>query len=162
MKITNDVVLQATHQLFQNMFDYDDVGLLVTTSENNLLSFIEDQKYVPQLNNNNSIKGIFCTQEIASSGLIRADIDLIVVDEPKWFFFSIVDYLAKNQERQTTIIDSSSEISSQAYISPVGVKIGKNCQIDPNVTILSDVTIGDNVIIVTTHKGLPDIRDILA
>ena len=35
MKITNDVVLQATHQLFQNMFDYDDVGLLVTTSENN-------------------------------------------------------------------------------------------------------------------------------
>lgn len=147
MKITNDVVLQATHQLFQNMFDYDDVGLLVTTSENNLLSFIEDQKYVPQLNSNNSIKGIFCTQEIASSGLIRADIDLIVVDEPKWFFFSIVDYLAKNQERQTTIIDSSSEISSQAYISPVGVKIGKNCQIDPNVTILSDVTIGDNVII---------------
>ena len=147
MKITNDVVFQATHQLFQNMFDYDDVGLLVTTSENNLLSFIEDQKYVPQLNSNNSIKGIFCTQEIASSGLIRADIDLIVVDEPKWFFFSIVDYLAKNQERQTTIIDSSSEISSQAYISPVGVKIGKNCQIDPNVTILSDVTIGDNVII---------------
>ncbi len=147
MKITNDVVLQATRQLFQNMFDYDDVGLLVTISENNLLSFIEDQKYVPQLNSNNSIKGIFCTQEIASSGLIRADIDLIVVDEPKWFFFSIVDYLAKNQERQTTIIDSSSEISPQAYISPVGVKIGKNCQIDPNVTIFSDVTIGDNVII---------------
>lgn len=147
MKITNDVVLQATHQLFQNMFDYNDVGLLVTTSENNLLSFIEDLKYVTQLNNNNSIKGIFCTQEIASSGLIRADIDLIIVDEPKWFFFSIVDYLAKNQERQSTIIDSSSEISPQAYISPVGVKIGKNCKIDPNVTILSDVIIGDNVII---------------
>ena len=147
MKITNDVVLQATHQLFQNMFDYDDVGLLVTTSENTLLSFIEDQKYVPQLNNNNSIKGIFCTQEIASSGLIRADIDLIIVDEPKWFFFSVVDYLAKNQERQSTVIDSSSEISPQAYISPVGVKIGKNCKIDPNVTILSDVTIGNNVII---------------
>ena len=147
MKITNDVVLQATHQPFQNIFDYDDVGLLVTTSENRLLSFIEDQKYIPQLNNNNSIKGIFCTQEIASSGLIRADIDLVVVDEPKWFFFSIVDYLAKNQERQTTIIDSSSEISPQAYVSPVGVKIGKNCKIDPNVTILSDVTIGDNVII---------------
>ncbi|WDE16074.1 UDP-3-O-(3-hydroxymyristoyl) glucosamine N-acyltransferase [Acinetobacter schindleri] len=147
MKITNDVVLQATHQLFQNMFDYDDVGLLVTTSENNLLSFIEDLKYVAQLNNNNSIKGIFCTQEIASSGLIRKNIDLIIVDEPKWFFFSIVDYLAKSQERESTIIDPSSEISSQAYISPVGVKIGKNCKIDPNVTILSDVIIGDNVII---------------
>ena len=120
---------------------------LVTTSKNNLLSFIEDQKYIPQLNNNNSIKGIFCTQEIASSGLIRADIDLIIVNEPKWFFFSIIDYLAKNQERQPTIIDSSSEISPHAYISPVGVKIGKNCKIDPNVTILSDVTIGDNVVI---------------
>ena len=147
MKITNSLVLQATQQLFQNKFDYDDVGLLVTTSKNNLLSFIEDQKYIPQLNNNNSIKGIFCTQEIASSGLIRADIDLIIVNEPKWFFFSIIDYLAKNQERQPTIIDSSSEISPHAYISPVGVKIGKNCKIDPNVTILSDVTIGDNVVI---------------
>ena len=138
MKITNDVVLHATHQLLQNIFDYDEVGLLVTTSENKLLSFIEDRKYVAQLNNN-SIKGIFCTQEIASSGLIRADIDLIIVDEPKWFFFSIVDYLAKNQERQSTIIDSSSDISPLAYISPLGVKIGKNCKIDPNVTILSDV-----------------------
>ena len=147
MKITNSLVLQATQQLFQNKFDYDDVGLLVTTSKNNLLSFIEDQKYIPQLNNNNSIKGIFSTQEIASSGLIRADIDLIIVNEPKWFFFSIIDYLAKNQERQPTIIDSSSEISPHAYISPVGVKIGKNCKIDPNVTILSDVTIGDNVVI---------------
>ena len=147
MKITNDLVYKATQHKFKNIFNYNEVGLLVTISDNSLLSFIEDQKYIPQLNNNNSIKGIFCTQEIALSGLIRADIDLIIVDEPKWFFFSIVDYLAKNQERPTTIIDSSSEISSQAYISPVGVKIGKNCQIDPNVTILSDVTIGDNVII---------------
>ena len=28
MKITNSLVLQATQQLFQNKFDYDDVGLL--------------------------------------------------------------------------------------------------------------------------------------
>lgn len=147
MKITNDLVFQATQQHFKNIFDYDDVGLLVTVSENNLLSFIEDQKYVSQLNTNKSIKGIFCTQEIASSGLTRADIDLIIVDEPKWFFFSIVDYLAKNQTRPSTVIDFSSEISPRAYISPVGVKIGRNCKIDPNVTILSDVTIGDNVIV---------------
>lgn len=46
MKITNSLVLQATQQLFQNKFDYDDVGLLVTTSKNNLLSFIEDQIYL--------------------------------------------------------------------------------------------------------------------
>ena len=147
MKIINDLVFQATQYKFQNIFDYDGVGLLVTASENNLLSFIEDQKYIPQLNSNKNIKGVFCTQDIASSGQTRTDIDLIIVDEPKWFFFSIVDYLAKNQERAPTTIDSSSRVNMTAYISPIGVKIGRNCVIEPNVTIHSDVTIGDNVII---------------
>lgn len=147
MKITNDLVFQATQYQLENQFDYDEVGLLVTSSKGKLLSFIESQKYINQVNENKSIKGIFCTQEIADIKQFRTDIDLIVVDDPKWFFFSIIDYLAKNQERVSTVIDPSSRANTTAYISPVGVIIGKNCVIEPNVTIHSDVTIGDNVIV---------------
>lgn len=147
MKITNDLVFQATqHELTYN-FDYDEVGLLVTPSTGRLLSFIENEKYIAQLNANQSIKGIFCTEEIAVNKQVRADIDLITVDEPKWFFFSIVDYLAKHKERAATTIDPTTRINPTSYISPVGVKIGKNCVIEPHVTIHSDVTLGDNVII---------------
>lgn len=147
MKITNNLVFQATQYELENKFDYDGVGLLVTPFEGRLLSFIESQKYIIQVNENNSIKGIFCTQEIADMKQFRTDIDLIVVDDPKWFFFSIVDYLAKNQERAPTIIDPSSQVNTTAYISPVGVVIGVNCIIEPHVTIHADVTIGDNVIV---------------
>lgn len=147
MKITDNLVFQATHYQLKNQFDYDEVGLLVTPSEGKLLSFIESKKYINQVNENNSIKGIFCTQEMADIKQFRTDIDLIIVDDPKWFFFSIVDYLAKNQERVPTVIDPSSRVNTTAYVSPMGVIIGKNCVIEPNVTIHSDVTIGNNVIV---------------
>lgn len=147
MKITNKLVFEATQHQLENEFDYDGIGLVVNFLEGRLLSFIEDQKYIPQLNANHNIKGVFCTQEIIESKQVRADIDLIIVDEPKWFFFSIIDYLAKNKERAKTIIDSSSQINPNTYISPVGVVIGKNCIIEPNVTIHADVSIGNNVVL---------------
>ncbi|OAL77413.1 DapH/DapD/GlmU-related protein [Acinetobacter terrae] len=147
MKITKDLIFHATKYVFKNEINYDGLGLLVTSSNAKLLSFIESQKYIAQVNENSSIRGIFCTQEIAELHQFRGDIDVIVVDDPKWFFFSIVDYLAKNKERIPTQIDPSTRVNSTAYISPVGVIIGKNCIVEPNVTIHSDVTVGDNVII---------------
>ncbi|WP_439256806.1 UDP-3-O-(3-hydroxymyristoyl)glucosamine N-acyltransferase [Lonepinella sp. BR2271] len=150
MKITNHVVQQATGQAFEQYIEFDGLGLLVTTSNGSLLSFIESVKYIAQVNQNESIKGIFCTQQIADSGQVRADIQLFVVDEPKWYFFSIVDYLSQTKQYAPTVIAETSKIGVGAYISPVGVVIGENCIIGENSTILADVTIGDNVRI---HPG---------
>ena len=147
MKITNDLVYQATNVVLENDFHYDELGLLVTCSKGKLLSFIENPKYIVQLNQNSSIRGVFCTKELAELKAFRDDIDVITVDDPKWFFFSLVDYLAKNKKRLETTIHESTQINSTAYISPLGVIIGKNCIIEPHVTIHSDVTIGDNVIV---------------
>lgn len=148
MKIDNDLVYKATKYKFDQKIELDNVGLLATDScGQTLLSFIEDKKYILSLNGNQSIKGIFCSQEIVDTKLLRGDIEAIVVDDPKWFFFSIVDYLGRNKIRQQTQIDDSAIISPTAYVSPVGVTIGRNCIIEPNVTIMRDVVIGDNVII---------------
>lgn len=147
MKITNDLVLQATKYNFEHEINYDGLGLLATKADGQLLSFIENHKYIAQVNENMSIRGLFCTQEIVDFKQFREDINVIVVDDPKWFFFSIVDYLAKNKERIPTKIESSTKVNPTAFISPIGVVIGKNCIIEPHVTIFADVIIGDNVII---------------
>lgn len=147
MKITNELVLQATNVVVKHELNYDGLGLLITTSGGNLLSFIENPKYIAQVNQNSSIHGVFCTKEIAELKQFRSGIDAIVVEDPKWFFFSLVDYLAKNKKRLETKIHESTQINSTAYISPLGVVIGKNCIIEPHVTIHSDVTIGDNVVV---------------
>ncbi|MFW2075070.1 UDP-3-O-(3-hydroxymyristoyl)glucosamine N-acyltransferase [Acinetobacter gerneri] len=147
MRITNDLVFQATNYELKNKIDFDGLGLLATKSNERLLSFIESQKYINQVNENNSIYGIFCSQDIADLRQFRENIDVIVVDDPKWSFFSIVDYLAKNKSRDESRIAESAKVSPAAYISPVGVVIGENCVIEPNVTIHSDVIIGANVIV---------------
>lgn len=147
MKITNDLVLRATASELKNKIDYDGLGLLATQTNGRLLSFIESSKYINQVNENNSIYGILCTQEIADLKQFRENLDVIIVDDPKWYFFSIVDYLAKNKSRIESRIASSAKISSAAYVSSLGVVIGENSIIEPNVTIHSDVIIGANVIV---------------
>lgn len=149
MGITSEIIFNATGYMLYDV-NYDGLGLLAEDSRDNLLSFIEEIKYIPLLNSFTNISAVFCSKLVSDSGLVSEHIRLIVVDDPKWMFFSIVDYLGKNKVRSISVIDSSSKIHSSSYISPLGVKIGKNCIIEPNVTILSDVDIGDNVII---HSG---------
>lgn len=148
MKIDNNLIYKATQYEFNQTFEFDNIGLLATEDGGQkLLSFIEDKKYILSLNANQNITGVFCSQEIVDTNLLRDDIEAIVVDDPKWFFFSVVDYLGRNKIRQKTQIDDSTIVSPAAYVSPVGVIIGKNCVIEPNVTIMQDVIIGDNVIV---------------
>lgn len=147
MQITSQLVFEATQLKLKDDFIFDGVALLATTEGDNLLSFIENKKYIASLNARLNIKGIFCTQEIADTQQVRDDIKLFIVDEPKWYFFSIISYFGKNKIRTSSVIDPSAIIHPTAFISPVGVKIGKNCNIGPNVTILPDVTIMDNVLV---------------
>lgn len=144
--ITSELIFKATGFQVSDV-NYNGLGLLVDNGKDNLLSFIESPKFIKQLNDCSSISGVFCSELVASSGLVSDRIRLIVVNDPKWMFFSIVDYLGKNKSRDISVIHTSANINPTAYVSPVGVKIGKNCLIEANVTILPDVEIGDNVVI---------------
>lgn len=70
-----------------------------------------------------------------------------VVDDPKWVFFSIVNHLARIKPRQPSRIGERCSIHPSAHISEVGVVIGDEVTIEPNVTVLSDVIIGRGSII---------------
>lgn len=127
--------------------DFTVAGLGTTNAEHSasILTFLSDEKYVLELNENNNIKVVFIREELDS--LIRNDVYRIIVDEPKWYFFKLLDYIAKNKYRENTYISNTASIHSSAVISELGVLIGNDVQIEPNVTIYSDVVIEDGVII---------------
>ena len=147
MEITSELIFKATGLDIVDNLHCDSLGLLVDSISNNMLSFISNIKYIKYLNENLSIKAVLCNLEIDKSNLVSRDIKKIVVDDPQWVFFSLVDYLGKNKKREKSYISNSAEIHPSSYISPYGVKIGINCLIEPNVTILSDVEIGNNVVV---------------
>lgn len=111
----------------------------------NSLSFLDDDKYLAEINNNSNITGCICSKQ-ASNFLNKRYI--ITSDDPRFDFFTLLNFIGKKNYKKTlTIIDKSATIHSSAFVSEFNVKIGKNSIIHPNVTILADVEIGDNCII---------------
>lgn len=142
--VTAATVFEATGK---NVIDFWVQGLGVTSSKSfkSQLSFLADPRYILEANANESIHALFVTSDIAPS--IREGVIKIIVDDPKWFFFSVINYMALNKKREKTYISSSARVHSSAYIAEYGVIVENNVEIGPNVTIMEDVIVGDGVTI---------------
>lgn len=127
--------------------DFTVEGLGTTSADHvvSILTFLSDKKYISELNENDNIRAVFITCELSS--LVRSDINKIIVDEPKWYFFKLLDYVSKNKYKEDTYISKTASIHPSSVVSDKGVVIGENVKIEPNVTIYSDVVIEDGVII---------------
>ncbi|MAJ74393.1 hypothetical protein CMK13_15430 [Candidatus Poribacteria bacterium] len=74
--------------------------------------------------------------------------ETIVVEEPEFLFWSMVNFLARqNYKKWESCISSNSIIHPTAYVSNYNVKIGCRTIVEPNVVIHPDVEIGENCII---------------
>lgn len=142
--ITTELLFQSTGIKF-DCPSFSSLGLAESDSSNNVLSFLADAKYAQGVNKNPNIKGVFVTEQDKSA--LREDIASLVVEDPKWCFFTLVDYLGTNKHRQATVIAPTAKIHPSAVIASEGVVIGENVCIEPNVTIMSDVIIGNNTLI---------------
>jgi UDP-3-O-[3-hydroxymyristoyl] glucosamine N-acyltransferase len=130
---------------YQNNNEFGFLGLSNTDLPNSL-SFFDDERYLKQLNENRNISGVFV--HAINKEKISSEKNIIIVEDPRWCYFTLYNDLAKKNKRKfSTIIDQSSNIHSTAFVAETNVIIGKNCIIHPNVTILDDVEIGDNCII---------------
>jgi len=118
---------------------------LSNTNLENTLSFIDDEKYLNQINDNLSITGCIATSELA----IRLVNKFVYISEdPRFTFYSIFNYNGISQyKKQPSVIHPTSQIHGSAIISEFNVKIGSNCKIGPNVCILPDVVIGNECVI---------------
>lgn len=109
------------------------------------LSFIDDIKYLEQLNANENITGVFTTAEIAPRIVGK---NLLTVNDPRYYFFTLFNYVAiKSAINFKSRISDKAVIHPRAYISEHNVIIGDNTIIGPNVNILPDVEIGKDCIV---------------
>jgi len=142
--INSQVVCEATG-LRPDEFEVHGLGVASSKSFTSHLSFIDDSRYLIEANANDCLKAVFVTKELSS--LLREDIFCIEVDDPKWYFFSLINYLCKTKVRKKTSISASAIVHKTAYVSEVGVIIEDDVLIEPNVTIMADVIIRKGAII---------------
>lgn len=127
-------------------FRVDGIGVATTGDSGTILTFLSDSKYAQDINNNSNVRAVF-VEEKNEASIIRHDIVKIIVDEPKWYFFTLLNYLANQRKREKTRISSKAKIHNSAVIAEEGVVISDNVVIEPNVTIYSDVIIEEGAII---------------
>ncbi len=142
--ITQDILFDLFN-LRVNKFSVGSLGVATTNSSEGVLTFFSESKYLRDINENRDVKAVFVN--IGVDVEFREDILPIFVDDPKWYFFTLLNQLARDRKRDKTQISDTAIIHPSAVISDVGVIIGNNVTIEPNVTIYPDVVIEDDVIV---------------
>ena len=133
----------------------DDLGITATYAGigdndsahcNAILSFVSDAKYVETANANPRIAAVFCLPDVTSS--LRADIAAVVVDDPKYYFFTLMDHLARHHHRAfPTAIGEGCAISPSATIAQTSVRLGRNVTVEPGAYVAPGSLIDDDVVI---------------
>ena len=146
--INNEVILDALGLYVREPLECHAIGHVGFKSHdfNKMLAFCESEKYLGEIRKE-SVSAVLCPnyleEEIRSFGKVA-----IISEDPKNDFQRLRDYLARqNYKRYPSRIDKSARISPAAFISEHNVTIGKDVVIQPNATILSDVSVGDGCFI---------------
>lgn len=109
-----------------------------------LLSFLSNIDFAEQLNANPRIAGVFCRAD--ATALLRDDIEPVVVDDPKFHFFTLVDHVARTHAvGAPTRIAASAAIAPGATIAPHSVVIGERVVIEPGVYVAPGTLLGNDV-----------------
>jgi UDP-3-O-[3-hydroxymyristoyl] glucosamine N-acyltransferase len=149
-KITGKLINKVLNFSLPDVYYGNTLGLVDDIAENNdiaFITFIDDKNYIKKVNNNKRIKSIFITHQIWNK-LGNDHLQPIFCDDPRYYFFSLYNYIAHiNYKKSSSIVADSADINTNSYVSPYNVVIGEKSVIEPHVTILPDVEIGNNVII---------------
>lgn len=128
--------------------EFSSLGLAIADCEENLLSFIESEKYISGLSN--SITCLITNKELGEK--LKDRYGIIVSSNPRVDYFKLHNALALNYEEYKvkqfdSIIGENTKISPSAIISSNNVVIGSNVIIEDRVIIRENVIIKDNSII---------------
>ena len=109
------------------------------------LTYLENAKYLSAANDP-QISCVVCTPSLKDQ--LPPNIQgIVVTDTPKLLFFKLQNKLLEKREKAETQIDPTAKISTQAYIAPYNVRIGKNVRIEPMAVIHENTVIEDDVLI---------------
>ncbi len=125
---------------------FSGIGLADTKKENSI-SFLDDEKYLPQILENQNITAVITTS-LFKDRIKENGKAVLLCEDPRYEYYALFNQLAKmNKKNEENLIHTEAKISPRASIAERNVKIGKGTVIEPNVVILEDVEIGENCII---------------
>ena len=146
MKINNQLLEEVLGLKPSEEIACDNLGL-VAHSEPNMLTFVDDQRFIQEAVDNSNVTALFISEQLASK-IESTRIRKIICDDPRYYFYSLWNYLNKAAyQKSPATIHPTANIHPQAFVSDYNVEIGKNVVIEPNATILPDVVIGDDCVI---------------
>ena len=122
---------------------------VVTRNNPKQLVYIEDSKYLPAMLKKTNISCVITTEELVPT--IPEGLGIGISKNPRKAFHKIHNDLAKNTNFYwkpfRTEIASSAKIHPTAYVAERNVRMGERCAIEPNVSILENSILEDDVII---------------
>ena len=141
--IDSDTIFRATNIQIDTA-PYHGIGDLFAMHTEKILSYITAEEWLKPLENNDRVSGVLCTKDFVEK--IPKRVDAIVCDDPTWSYFSLVDFLAKNQRHQPSIIDPAS-VTEGSWIAKTGVKIAPRVQLDHFVSVYESTTIAEDSLV---------------
>lgn len=110
------------------------------------LTYLASEKFLPDLSNP-SIAAVICRPEMAET-VQKMGKKVLISDAPKFSFYCLHNYMAKQQMEQTSLRDTTigenCDVHPSAIIAEKGVAIGNRVTIEAGVIIHPHCTIGDD------------------
>lgn len=131
--------------------EFNLLGMATSSYTNEkVLSFLSDEKYLQSIIDNKNIVAIVCTRETLDRVNLSSKLGVVLSNNPRMDFFKLHNLLVDKDfywKKFENEISNKSIISKDAIISDHSIKIGSNCIIEPGVVILPGSIIGNDVII---------------
>lgn len=131
--------------------DFDMLGMVTTQFHHEqVLTFLESEKYLPGLIGNPNVTAIICTPAIFESGQIPEQFGVVTSEQPRLDFYRSHNELASCEfywQAFENDIHPTAEIHPSAVLYDHSIRIGKTCIIEANVVIHPGTIIGDYCII---------------
>jgi len=147
IEINNQLIKQVLGIETDEEIHCESLGLIIDHEKQNILSFLDDQTFVADLNSSHNVSAIFVSKKL-SSKITLAHVKKIICDDPRYYFYTLLNYLNKqNYKERDTQIHPTAKVDSSASVATHNVEIGENVIIEPNAVIFPDVVIGNNSIV---------------
>jgi UDP-3-O-[3-hydroxymyristoyl] glucosamine N-acyltransferase len=128
--------------------DFETLGF-VTHTKPKILTFLENEKYLPGFIADTNIAAVITTEEIFR--IIPNAVGVVVSQQPRKDFYTFHNYLASQTDfygkSSPSRISPKASIHPSSYIAEKDVIIGDDVIIEPHVTIFERVVIGKGSII---------------
>lgn len=131
--------------------DFDVLGLLDSKTDKQVLTFLEQEKYLDKIKIHKNVSCLITTKDIAEKYLSNYQIGVYICEDPRIEFFKLHNRLSFEQnykrKRYITEIGENCTISPLTYIAKENVIIGNNVIIEEFVSIKENTVIKDNCVI---------------